>query len=175
LSKIIIFITTDDTYKKLVLARKQKLDSIGITLSKMKKASLTGAVFGIIFTVIMNIIPNMIIGSEIIPANQAIYNIFYYFIVISLSEEIVFRGYIQTRIYALIKRDVPAIIVTGFLFYAMHLPFQIPVNGMTIDLFNIIIIVGLHCVMNFLYRKYNSLAASTIFHGILDWGGNLFL
>ena len=102
-----------------------------------------------------------------------LYNIFYYFIVIALPEEVVFRGYIQTRIYGLIKQDILAIIVTGFLFYAMHLPFQIPVNGMQINIINMAIMLVLHFVMNFLYKKYNSLTAPTIFHGLLDWGGDL--
>ncbi len=157
----------------LVLVRKQKLASIGITIQKIKQSLLTGTILGIIFSFFMNVLPNILAGGKFITADRAFYNIFYYFVVISLSEEVVFRGYIQTRIYGLIKRDIPAMIVTGFLFYAMHLPFQMPVNGMQIDLMNMIIILALHFVMNFLYRKYNSLVAPTIFHGLLDWGGNL--
>ena len=104
---------------------------------------------------------------------KAIYNVFYYFVVIGLAEEIIFRGYIQTRIYGLIKKDVPAIAMTGVLFYAMHLPYQMPVNGMQLSLINFAIMFALHIVMNFLHRKYNSLAAPMVFHGLLDWGGAL--
>lgn len=157
----------------LVLSRKQKLASVGITLKNIKKALLTGALLGIIFSFFMNVLPNILAGGKIITHNQALHNIFYYFIVISLSEEVVFRGYIQTRIYGLIKNDILAVIVAGLLFYAMHLPFQMPVNGMQINLINMAIMVVLHILMNFLYRKYNSLAAPTVFHGLLDWGGNL--
>lgn len=156
-----------------VLLRKQKPASIGFTLKNIGKSLLTGTILGIIFSFFMNVLPNILAGGEIITVNQALYNIFYYFIVISLSEEVIFRGYIQTRIYGLIKHDIPAVIVTGFLFYMMHLPFQMPVNGMQINLINMAIMVALHFVMNFLYRKYNSLAAPTVFHGLLDWGGNL--
>jgi len=159
----------------LVLIRGQKPDSIGFTLKNIGKSILAGAVSGIVFTFFMNILPNILAGNKLIPAGQALYNIFYYFIVISLSEEVIFRGYIQTRIYGLIKRDIPAVITVGFLFYLMHLPFQITVNGMQISLINMGIIVALHCVMNFLYRRYNSLAAPAVFHGILDWGGNLLI
>jgi membrane protease YdiL (CAAX protease family) len=158
----------------LVLIRKQKLSSIGITAKNLGRASLVGLIFGVLFSLIMNVIPSLVTGGKIITFSAALYHVFYYFIVIALSEEVVFRGYIQTRIYGLIKSDLPAILVTALLFYLMHLPFQIPVNGMQINIINMAIIVILHVIMNALYRKYNSLAAPTIFHGCLDWGGNLF-
>lgn len=157
----------------MVLLRKQKPNTIGFTLKYMRKSLLVGAILGIILSFFMYVLPSILAGGKIITFNQALYNIFYYFIVISLSEEVVFRGYIQTRLHSLIKRDIPAVIVTGFLFYIMHLPFQMLINGMQINLINMVIMVALHIVMNFLYTKYNSLAAPTMFHGLLDWGGNL--
>ncbi len=157
----------------LVLVRKQKLASIGFTLKNIGKASITGVVLGIIFSFFMNVLPSILAGGKIISANQALYNIFYYFIIISLTEEVILRGYIQTRMYGLIKHDNLAVTVTGFMFYTMHLPFQMPVNGMQINLINMVVMVALHFVMNYLYRRYNSLAAPTVFHGLLDWGGNL--
>lgn len=158
----------------LVLVRKQKLASIGITRNNIGKALMTGTVLGIIFSFFMNVLPSILAGGKIITVNQALYNIFYFFIIISLSEEVIFRGYIQTRLHGLIKNDNQAVIVTGFLFYTTHLPFQMPVNGMKINLINMLVIVAMHFMMNFLYRKYNSLAGATMFHGLMDWGGDLF-
>jgi membrane protease YdiL (CAAX protease family) len=157
----------------LVLIRKQRLNSIGVTAKNVGRALLIGMVFGILFSLAMNVIPSILTGGKVITLSAALYNIFYYFVVIALSEEIVFRGYIQTRIYGLIKHDILAIFITAFLFYAMHLPFQMVAYGMQINIVNMITMIALHFVMNFLYRKYNSLAAPTIFHGLLDWGGNL--
>jgi len=157
----------------LVLGRGQKLASIGVTGKKLGKSLLLGAVAGVVLSFLMNVLPNLIAGGKVIPVGKAIYNVFYYFVVIGLAEEIIFRGYIQTRIYGLIKKDVPAIAMTGVLFYAMHLPYQMPVNGMQLSLVNFAIMFALHIVMNFLHRKYNSLAAPTVFHGLLDWGGAL--
>ncbi len=158
----------------VVLVRKQKLTSIGFTLKNIRKSLITGAILGIIFAFFMNVLPSLLAGNKIISVNQALYNIFYYFIIISLTEEVVVRGYIQTRLYGLIKHDNLAVTVGGVLFYTMHLPFQMPVNGMQINLFNMAVMIVLHFVMNTLYRKYNSLAGATVFHGLLDWGGNLF-
>ena len=157
----------------LVLVRKQKLASIGFTLKNIGKSLMTGVVLGTIFTFFMNLLPNLLAGGKMISVNEALYNIFYYFIIISLSEEVIFRGYIQTRLYGLIKYDYLAVLVAGFLFYTSHLPFQMMVNGMQINLINMLVIVALHFVMNYLYRRYNSIAGPTVFHGLLDWGGNL--
>ncbi len=157
----------------LVLVRKQKLFSIGFTLKNIGKSLMTGVVLGIIFSFFMNVLPNILAGGKIISVNQALYNIFYYFIIISLTEEVILRGYIQTRMYGLIKNDSLAVIVTGFMFYTMHLPFQMPVNGMQINLINMVVMVAIHFVINLLYRKYNSLVGPTVFHGLLDWGGDL--
>ncbi len=157
----------------LVLVRKQKLASIGFTLKNIGKSSFTGAVLGFIFSFFMNVLPSILVGGKIISVNQALYNIFYYFIIISLTEEVIFRGYIQTRLYGLIKNDNIVVTLTGFLFYTTHLPFQMPVHGMQINLINMIVFVALHFVMNYLYRRYNSLVGPTVFHGLLDWGGNL--
>ncbi len=157
----------------LVLIRKQGLASLGFTLKNIKKALLTGFLLGIVFTFSMNILPNLLAGGKLIPLNKALYNIFYYFLIIALTEEVVFRGYIQTRMYGLIKNDLLAVTVTGVMFYAMHLPFQMQANGLQFNIINMLILMSLHFLMNFLYRKYNSLAGATIFHGLLDWGGNL--
>ena len=60
----------------LVLARKQKLASIGFTLRNIGKALVIGTVLGIIFSFFMNVLPNILAGGKIISFNQAIYNIF---------------------------------------------------------------------------------------------------
>jgi membrane protease YdiL (CAAX protease family) len=135
---------------------------------------MNGVVLGIILSLIICVLPDILSGGKIISANQALYNIFYYFIIISLTEEVIFRGYIQTRLYGLIKNDNLVVFVTGFLCYTMHLPYQVPVNGMQINLINMVFMVAMHFMMNFIYRRYNSLAGPTVFHGLLDWGGNLF-
>jgi membrane protease YdiL (CAAX protease family) len=155
----------------LALVRKQKLASVGFTLHRIGASLIAGAVSGVVFAFFMNVLPILLEGGRPVSVGQALYNVFYYFIVIGLSEEVVFRGYIQTRLYGFIKNDIAAVLLSGILFYAMHLPYQMVANGLRIDLRNMAILFALHIIMNFLYRKYKSLAAPTVFHGLLDWGG----
>ncbi|WP_083879838.1 CPBP family intramembrane glutamic endopeptidase [Desulfitobacterium dichloroeliminans] len=102
-------------------------------------------------------------------------------LVISLVEEIIFRGYIQTRLYGLIKRPLFAIILGGILFMLMHIPFQIGYAKMGLFAYIQVNYITLmftfiwHVVFDFLYRKYNTIYASTIFHGLMDWANYLFI
>lgn len=163
----------------IVVLRRQKLSTIGLTLKNLKKSSLCGLIFGVGFSLI-NIIPSILSGGKLIRFGEIAFNIFYYFIIIAFTEEVVFRGFIQTRLYGIIKSDVLAVFVCGLLFSAMHIPFQMYNQNVGLLTFlqnnyiSLLLYVLFHVVFNFLYRKFNSLAAPTLSHGFLDFGGNLF-
>lgn len=96
-------------------------------------------------------------------------------------EELAFRGYLQTRMYGLIKRDGLAIIVVAFMFSIMHIPFQMAVNNKNVLEFisgNITLLIFTfiyHVVFNMIHRKYNNIAGNTLFHGFMNWGNNLMV
>jgi membrane protease YdiL (CAAX protease family) len=54
-----------------------------------------------------------------------IYSFFFWFIMVSFSEEIVFRGYLQPRIYGIFKSGLIAVPLAGLMFALMHLPAMI--------------------------------------------------
>ena len=93
---------------------------------------------------------------------------------LGLCEEIVFRGYIGTRLHGLIKNKYVVIILTGLLFVVMHFPYRIIANGKSlidltvnsipwlIDLFTT------HLLFTIIYMKTNSLYGCIIPHGISD-------
>jgi membrane protease YdiL (CAAX protease family) len=160
--------------------RKQKLDSVGITLKHFIKALIVGLVLGIILSMI-TIIPAIMSGGKWTGFYPLIWNIPYFLIIIGFQEEFVFRGYIQTRIYGIIKWDVLAIIIGGIMFAFMHVPFQFFIRGYDNILiffaengFWLILTFIWHFVFNFLYRKFNSLTAPTICHFLMNLSNTLF-
>jgi len=165
----------------IVICRKQKLETIGLTLKNAKKSIILGSILGLIEVIFNNVLPSILSGCNLNGIPTLLYNIFYYFVVIAFVEEIAFRGFIQTRIYGLIKNDIVAVIISAMMFSLMHVPFQMAVaniDGINFILTNVAwlsLLFVWHIVMNFLYRKYNSLFANTIFHGFMDWGNSLFL
>lgn len=165
----------------IVLLRKQKLSSLGLTGGKIKQAVLFSGVLGVLFLAIGGILPGVLAGAELNQLTVILYNIFYYFIIIGLVEEIAFRGFIQTRIYGLIKNDIAAVLVTAVMFALMHIPFQMAVYQMgpgqyfmTVFLGNMPFLILWHIVFNFMQRKFNSIYGNTVFHGFMDLCTGLF-
>ncbi len=164
----------------IVLLRKQKLSSLGITKYKLKSSIILGSFLGILFVVFNGIIPALFSKAELISADMLLYNIFYFFIVIGFVEELIFRGFIQTRLYGIIKNDFLAIIIAGVMFSFMHIPFQMSLVNMSFfqyfseNILQLIIYVVWHVLFNFLYKKYNSIFTGTILHGFVNFSSSLF-
>lgn len=164
----------------LILLKKEKITTIGFSKNNAVKSIVLGGILGILI-VIGNIVMNVVWGRQLDQIRSIMANLVYYMLVISLVEEIIFRGYIQTRIYGLVKKPLFAIILGGILFMLMHIPFQMGYAKMGLFAYiqwnwaTLIFTFIWHVVFDFLYRKYNTIYASTIFHGLMDWANYLFL
>jgi len=165
----------------VVLLRKQKLSSLGLTGGKIKQAVLFSGVLGVLFLAAGGILPGVLAGAKFNQLTVILYNIFYYFIIIGLVEEIAFRGFIQTRIYGLIKNDIAAVLVTAVMFALIHIPFQMAVHQMNFGQYFMTVFIGnmpflllWHIVFNFMQRKFNSVYGNTILHGFMDLCSGLF-
>lgn len=165
----------------IVLLRKQKIKSLGITFRKAKQAVVLGSVLGICIVLFNNVIPAMMSGLHFTQISKLPYNVFYYLVIIAFAEEIAFRGFIQTRVYGLIKKDSVAVIIVGIMFSLMHIPFQMALTDSNILEFIggnavwLILLFFWHILFNFLHRKYNNIFTNTIFHGFMDLGNSLFI
>lgn len=84
-----------------VKIRKQKLDSIGLYNGKWRTSCIVGFILACIF-LFNNCISHLIGGARLINIKEIIILSIYY-LSVSFCEEIVFRGYIGTRIYGFIK------------------------------------------------------------------------
>jgi len=163
-----------------VAIRKQKRDSVGLNLNHFVKALLLGLVVGIIFS-LLNIIPAIQSGGKLTTNIRVIFlNAFYYLVIIGFEEELLFRGYIQTRLYGAIKSDVLAVIAGGLIFATTHIPFQLYIrnNGSLIEFLAnnytwLLLTFIYHIVFNFLYRKFNSLTAPVAAHWLMNFSYSL--
>jgi membrane protease YdiL (CAAX protease family) len=162
----------------IVRFRKHKLDTVGFTKKCFIKSAVVGLLAGAFFS-LLNIIPALQAGGRW-TASGLLINIFYYLIVIGLQEELLFRGFIQTRLYGAIKSDLLAVVVGGVMFATMHTPFQMYNRGVG----NIVEFIagnwvwllmtfGWHFVFNYLYRRFNSLTAPTAAHWLMNLSNTL--
>lgn len=149
----------------VLLRKKQKFSSIGITKHKIVKSSMIG----------------MILGSLVFVSNHTHHTffsflgavspleLFYMFLVVSFVEELFFRGYLQTRLYGLVKSGFWSITIVGLLFWVAHVPLFLPLsefNAMP-NLLRPGFFIA-HVALNFLHRKYNNLSGPIILHGFLN-------
>lgn len=158
---------------------KQTLSTIGISKGRWKSSIIIGIIVAS-FLFYNNCISNLISGSKLISIQEILILLVYYLLV-AVCEEFVFRGYIGTRIYGLIKKRWLAVFVVGILFIVMHFPYRMIAYGMTLnDLtiknFNWIIDLFItHLVFNFIYLKTNSLYGAIIPHWMSNFAYNIIL
>ena len=158
---------------------KQRLNTIGISKGKWKSSSIIGIIVAS-FLFYNNCIANSINGSNLISIQEILILLVYYLLV-AVCEEFVFRGYIGTRIYGLIKKKWLAVFVVGILFIIIHFPYRMIAYGMTLNdltIKNFSWIIDLfitHLVFNFIYLKTNSLYGAIIPHWMSNFAYNIIL
>ena len=113
---------------------------------------------------------HLIKGEKLIPVNKILF-LAIYFLFVSASEEIIFRGYIGTRLNGLIKNKYITLGLTGVLFVVMHFPYRMVAANMSLSEFDIGWLINLfvfHLTMSFIYMKSNSIYGMIISHWISD-------
>lgn len=159
--------------------RRDSFSSIGINSGKWKRSCLIGLILAVLFFY-TNCLSHVIDGADFVGIKD-IFKFAVYYLIVALGEEIVFRGYIGTRLYGFIKNQYLVIIINGILFVLMHFPYRMIVYGMTISdltISNMGWIIDLfitHIVLTFIYLKTNSLYGSIISHWMSNLAYNLVL
>ncbi len=159
--------------------RKQGLDSIGLYNGNWKKSCLLGMILGLVLF-FNNCGIYLLQGKKMIEIHKVFVYVIYFFLV-SLSEEMAFRGYMNTRISGIIKKQWVATIVVGLLFTIMHFPYRMIAYGMsfselTIDnMFWLIDLFITHIVLSFIYLKTKSLYGAVIPHWISNLANTIVI
>ena len=92
------------------------LYALGLCRNNLCRSLIVSGITGIVFLLAVTIIPGTLSHAQLLPPDRIVTNLFYYFIVIALSEEISFRGFIQPRLFPLVKREWLTILLGGVLF-----------------------------------------------------------
>lgn len=163
-----------------VLLCVKKLSGLGITLRNLKPSLLWGAAIGTVYLGLFCVIPQLSSGGQLKPARQILYNVYYYFIIIGLCEEIGFRGFIQPRLFPALKKEWLTILAGGILFVLMHMPFQMTMRGMGLAEYWPTFIANApmqfvwHLVCTWLYRRYGNIFGCALLHGLVDLSMGIF-
>lgn len=118
-----------------------------------------------------NCISNVLFsGQHFISIQRIILNFFYYSSV-ALCEEVLFRGYILTRIHVITKNIIIDLIITGVLFVLFHFPFRFVFYNLSFIKFitNYSYILNLfftHIILSLIRIKSDNIWGSIIPHWI---------
>ncbi|MGN0666646.1 MAG: CPBP family intramembrane glutamic endopeptidase [Huintestinicola sp.] len=156
----------------LLFLRKQGIDTIGLKNGNIKLSLIMGTFLAAILF-FCNCLSNVLFeGQKFISIDKIAINILYYYTV-GLAEEVIFRGYIGTRLCGFIKNVYVVTFITGLLFVLMHFPFRMAAYHMTflelasnftymIDLF------VTHLILSFIYIRSDSLYGAILSHWVSD-------
>ena len=164
----------------LALLRRQGIGSLGLKRKNAGKSFFLGLVPGLLI-LLFYILQGLVNRRVFAPAGTISGNFFYYLIVIAFMEELVFRGYIQSRMFGLIKNNALSTAVTGVMFVLMHFPYQLGARDMDLITFisDNVFWFGLlflyHLLFTWLFRKHNLIIAPVIVHTMMNWGSYLFI
>lgn len=158
----------------IVKKKGQRLRSLGLHLMGWKKSLFAGLFFAVVFLMLFHgLLPGLLAGWQIHTPTMIAWLVIYT-IIMAAWEDIVYVGYIQTRIYGLIKKDFWAVGVVGFIFAVMHYPGFIITNivsggGFALDFWLMFAGMSLswmmgHILFNTLFRRFRSIIVVTLFH-----------
>lgn len=161
----------------ILKCRKQSLRSIGLKKEKILKSIFLGVLFSIPPT-LWNIFSMKF--DHCLNFSDALWTFIHYLLEIAFVEEIIFRGFIQTRIQGLIRSKWLSIILVGVMFSLLHIPFILNrynvslVSYVTMNSRGLIIICLMHIYFVYLYTRDNNILAPVVAHAIVDFIPELF-
>ena len=163
----------------VVRAKKQGLRSIGLHLCKWKQMLGVGLFFVAVLMMLFNgLLPGLLAGWQFLPAQIIVWLVIYQ-LIMAFWEDVIFVGYVQTRIYGLIKKDMPAIFVGGLIFAVFHYPLVFADNIIGRGSFGFDFWIGLlvqtlmwvimHIIFNAVYRRFLSIIPVTLLHFAINF------
>ena len=152
--------------------KKQGLDTIGLRKGNIKLSLIMGITLSVILF-FFNCLSNILFEKQSFIAIKEIMMYILYFFTVGLVEEIMFRGYIETRLHGYTKRIYIDVFLTGIMFLLMHFPFRMVAYHMS--LWDLITNVGYlldlfitHLILSFIRIKSDSLYGAILPHWISD-------
>lgn len=150
---------------------KESILSIGITKSNLLKSILLGIFLGVVFFIGYQFISKENSMARIFTVSSLLSFIKYNFV--GFSEEIIYRGYVQTRLSAWLGTS-KGCTITAIIFVFTHFPIKV-FQGMDIQsaFTSCIILIPLSLMLGYIKLKTKNIYAPAILHMIIDWTQNI--
>ena len=158
-----------------IFLSKEKMTSVGLTGRKLWNSLFSGIALACCFIAAI-IIYFYAVKGELIGFQFPSLNVFIIFIIGAVQEEIIFRGYIQTRLTGIIKNTIICSLLTAFLFIFMHYPTHFIAGGFSLKVlsaFYVICLLILHFLCDMVYKRTNCLWGAIMLHFLYNVGQSM--
>jgi len=162
----------------VLAARRQRWRTVGFGTAHVRRSLLVGAVIAAVM-----LGGSWLVGASLgYPATSPLiltYGLPYYLVMIGFFEEVVWRGFVTTRLAAAFRRPWVGVVLAGALFGLSHLVMPLAYGGADVasilieNWWRVPIPFAWHFVLWWLYARYDSLAAPTLLHLAMNLSGEL--
>lgn len=157
--------------------KKQSISLIGLKGGNIKLSLILGGVLSAILF-FCNCLSNIWFQNQKFIAILDILIFLAYFFTVAFAEEVLFRGFLQTTLYAFTKNIALDVLISGILFVLMHFPFRmVAYNKSFFDLlFDYSYMLNLfitHLILSFIKIKSDNLLGSILPHWVSNFAYNI--
>jgi membrane protease YdiL (CAAX protease family) len=168
LLQVVIYFAEIFLVLAVVIFRGEGIRSIGIRKSNISKSIIIGILLGIIYFILINKIFKINKVMEVMSTEsfEAFINLF----IVGFSEEVIFRGYLQTRLSYWIGTK-KGYLLTVIIFSFYHLPNRMIIEGMSFygALVNCVALIPISLTFGYIMIKTKNVITGSIFHTFVDW------
>lgn len=152
--------------------KNEKISSLGLKGGKLKLSLILGIILSFILF-FFNCLSNVIFEHQKFIALSKIVIYIFYYLSVGLCEEVLFRGYILTRLHSITKNIILDIVITGILFVFIHFPFRLTAYNLSFIKFitNYSYMLDLfitNCILSFIRIRSDNIYGSILPHWISD-------
>lgn len=160
-----------------IVGSKEKICTVGLTRIKLVPSLLWGILLAVCFVTGMAIYFRVVehVSVGIVYPGFSMLGIF---VIGAIQEEIMFRGYIRTRLTGMIKQPVICSFCVALLFLAMHYPTHWVAAGFSLrilSLYYVVSLIILHFVCDFVYKRTNCLWGAITLHFLYNAGQSMLV
>lgn len=141
---------------------------MGITKINLSKSIMLGTALGVLFFIVHQLTSKTNVAVNIFTAASLVS--FIKFIFVGFAEEIIYRGYFQTRLIAWLG-TTKGCLITAVIFSFSHLPVNIFFKGMIFQsaFFSCASLIPLSLMLGYIMIKTKNITSVAILHTIIDW------
>ena len=152
----------------IVIFSKENISSVGITKNNLFKSVIIGIIIGIIYHLLVRNVFKVNKVMNIISVES--FNYFIQFSIVGFVEEVIYRGYLQTRLISWLG-NMKGCFLTSVIFAFSHLPHRLIVEGLnfTNALISCALLIPISLLFGYITIKTKNVVANSILHTFTDW------